>query len=62
MGIAHDLQTGISKCENSGLLCGIHKETFSHRVSRVRQVEQKKKKSGKLNQFSIKDQVVINLD
>ncbi len=28
----------------------------------VRQVEQKKKKSGKLNQLSIKAQVVINLD
>jgi hypothetical protein len=39
----------------SGILCGIYKETFNHRVSRVRQVEQRKKKLGKLNQLSIKD-------
>ena len=45
----------------SGILCGIYKETFCHRVSRVRQVEQRKKKSGKLNQLSIKDQVFIHL-
>ena len=46
----------------SGILCGIYKETFSHRVSMVQQVEQRKKKSGKPNQLSIKDQVVINLE
>ncbi len=43
-------------------LGGIYKETFSHRVSIVQRVEQTKKKSGKPNQLSIKDQVVINLE
>ena len=63
LGIAHDLQAvQISQsAKTSGILCGIYKETFCHRVSRVWQVEQKKKKSGKPNQLSIKDQVVINL-
>jgi hypothetical protein len=36
-------------------LGGIYKETFSHRGSIVQQVEQRKKKSGKPNQLSIKD-------
>ena len=47
--MAHGLQAAqISQSPKiSGILCGIYEETFGHKVSRVWQVEQKNKKSGK---------------
>ena len=43
--------------------CGVHHQTFARMVTVLEeQVEQKKKKPGKLSKLSISDQVLISLE